>query len=200
MNYLAHLRLSPSDPLLRLGNLLGDFRRGLDTQLCAPLRHGIAQHLELDRFTDAHAAFRRSRARLAPPFARLSGVLVDVFYDHFLARGWSRWGDGRPLRAFADEVYRDLREHRALLTPQLRAASPHMAAQDWLGSYASLAGVDAVLARMAARMRRPSPLHRGGGQLRAHYGALAADFETFFPAALLRAGALHGEPPPDVRA
>jgi acyl carrier protein phosphodiesterase len=190
LNYLAHLRLSPADPQLRLGNLLGDFVRGVDVSLLpSRVQEGIAQHRLLDRFTDGHPAFRRSRARLGPAFARLSGVLVDVYYDHFLARGWERWGDGRTLPAFASETYRLLDEHRHSLTPPLRAALPHMVAQDWLGSYAEVEAIDATLARMAARMSRPTSLAEGGRELRAHYEALQADFAEFFPAAMARAGA-----------
>jgi len=191
LNWLAHLRLSPVDPQLRLGNLLGDFVRGVDVSLLPPqVQAGIEQHRSLDRFTDGHLVFRRSRARLGPGFARLSGVLVDVYYDHFLARGWERWGDGRPLPDFAGDVYRLLGQQHQWLTPPLRAALPHMVAQDWLGSYGDLEAIDATLARMAARLSRPTSLAEGGRELRAHYEALQADFAEFFPEAMAWAGAV----------
>ena len=185
MNYLAHLRLAPAQPMLRLGNLIGDFRRGMPLDaLPATLRRGATQHLALDQFTDQHVSHRRSRARLTQPFARWSGVLVDVFYDHFLAIDWQRWGDGRPLATFTEELYQLLEEHRQLLPPQLRDAAPRMASQDWLGTYASLEGIDRVLSRMGQRIRRTNPVDRGGEQLRQHYDDLRADFEEFFPDAL----------------
>ncbi|MEC7583514.1 MAG: ACP phosphodiesterase [Planctomycetota bacterium] len=185
MNYLAHLRLSPAHAMLRLGNLCGDFRRGMPLDaLPAVLQRGAAQHLALDEFTDRHVIHRRSRARLAERFARWSGVLVDVFYDHFLASDWPRWGDGRPLPTFTGECYQLLEEHRALLPPQLQDAAPRMAAQDWLGAYASLEGIDRVLGRMSQRIRRANPVDQGGQQLRQHYDDLRTDFAEFFADAL----------------
>jgi acyl carrier protein phosphodiesterase len=190
LNWLAHLRLSPAEPQLQLGNLLGDFARGLDvSQLPERVQVGIAQHRRLDVFTDAHPVFRRSRARLGAGFQRLSGVLVDVFYDHFLARGWDRWGDGRPLAAFTAAVYRLLEGQRDTLPPSLRAALPHMVAQDWLGKYGELEAIDATLLRMAGRLSRPTLLAEGGRALRANYRELQADFAEFFPEAMAHAGA-----------
>lgn len=189
MNYLGHLRVAPTDPLVRIGNLLGDFMQGVElAALPAPLRVGVEQHRALDRFTDAHPAFRRSRGRVPPRLRRFAGVLVDVFYDHFLARDWHRWGDGRPLPEFTAEVYRDLRQHAGLLPERLARAAPRMAQHDWLGSYGDLALVDVTLARMAGRLRRASPLAEGGAVLRANHAALADDFAAFFPAVLERNG------------
>src|SRR5690349_14540980 len=101
MNWLAHLRLAPREPLLRLGNLAGDFVRGVYVSaLHGGLQRGIAMHRAIDRFVDAHHAVRTAKERLQPPFRRFAGVLVDVWFDHFLARGWQRFGDGRTLAAF----------------------------------------------------------------------------------------------------
>lgn len=182
MNWLAHLRLAPADPLLRIGNLCGDFVRGADVASLHPtLRHGIAQHRAIDRFVDAHEVVRRSRARVGPPFRRFAGVLVDVYHDHFLARAWDRLGDGRSLAAFAAGVHDELAFHRDLLPPRLRAALPAMRSQRWLVAYAELEGIGHVLGRMAQRLRRPSPLGRGGEPLRAAYGDLERDFTALWP-------------------
>lgn len=182
MNWLAHLRLAPEDPMLVIGNLCGDFVAGVDlTRLPPELRRGILQHRAIDRFVDAHAVMLRSRQRLGPGLRRFAGVLVDVFYDHFLARDWDAFGDGRPLPAFAAATYALLDEHAAVLPDRLRDALPAMRAQDWLASYARLDGIDRALARMAARLRRPSPLGNGGAALRAAYAGLGSDFAELWP-------------------
>jgi len=182
MNWLAHLRLAPTEPLLRIGNLCGDFVAGVDLASLPPaIQGGIWQHRALDRFVDAHAITAQSRQRLGLPFRRFAGVLVDVFYDHFLARDWARLGDGRPLAAFATATYDLLDAHAAVLPERLRAALPAMRAQDWLASYAELDGIDVVLARMAARLGRPTPLGEGGTVLRACYEALGEDFAALWP-------------------
>ena len=182
MNWLAHLRLSPREPLVRLGNLAGDFVRGVDVAALHPeLQRGIAMHRAIDRFVDAHAAVRAAKERLQPPFRRFAGVLVDVWFDHFLARDWQRLGDGRPLAAFVAEVHADLHTHVASLPPDLRAAAPHFERGGWLVDYAQIDGIARVLAAMGRRIARPSPLADGTTPLRAHYAELAADFERLWP-------------------
>lgn len=185
MNYLAHLRLAPDDPMLRLGNLLGDFMRGVDmASLPPPLQRGVAQHRAIDRFTDRHPLFRQSRARLPAPFRRFGGVLVDVYYDHFLARHWDRFGDGGPLGEFTQRAYRELGALAQWLPPRLAQAAPRMREGDWLLGYRELHAIDDVLARMARRLRHDNPLAQGGEPLRSCYGELQSDFEAFFPALL----------------
>lgn len=182
MNWLAHLRLAPEDPLLAIGNLCGDFVAGVDlTRLAPELQRGIWQHRAIDRFVDAHAVMRRSRQRLGPELRRFAGVLVDVFYDHFLARDWAALGDGRPLATFAAATYALLERHEAVLPVRLRQALPAMREQNWLASYARLDGIDQALARMATRLRRPSPLGAGGIALRAAYAPLGSDFAELWP-------------------
>lgn len=182
MNWLAHLRLAPDDPLLRIGNLCGDFVRGVDLASLHPvLQQGVQQHRAIDRFVDAHEVVRRSRARLDPPFRRYTGVLVDVFYDHFLARSWQRLGPGGSLEAFAAATHASLREHHDLLPPRLQQAVHWMQSERWLVGYAELAGIDAVLRRMAGRLSRENPLADGGEQLQRHFAGLETDFEVLWP-------------------
>jgi acyl carrier protein phosphodiesterase len=182
VNWLAHLRLAPEDPLLRIGNLCGDFVAGVDlTRLPPELQRGIWQHRAIDRFVDAHPVMRRSRQRLGPGLRRFAGVMVDVFYDHFLARDWAALGDGGPLPAFAAATYALLERHAAVLPDRLREALPAMRAENWLASYARLDGIDLALARMATRLRRPSPLGHGGEALRAAYAPLGSDFAELWP-------------------
>src|SRR5688572_8345575 len=89
MNWLAHLLLAEPTPQFRLGAILPDL---VSMQVLAGLppdfQRGIRQHRQVDAYTDSHAIFRRSVQRLDPPFRRFGGILVDIFYDHFIARDW----------------------------------------------------------------------------------------------------------------
>lgn len=182
MNYLAHLRLAPPEDGLRVGNLLGDFAQGLDlADLPAALRQGVEHHREIDRFTDHHPAFRRSRARLPETLQRFGGVLVDVYYDHFLARHWERFGDGRPLTEFTQDCYRALDDHADLLPRRMNRAAFHLRRLDWLARYRDVFHVDDVTEKIAGRMRRRTPIAEGGRALRASYGGFERDFYSIFP-------------------
>lgn len=182
MNWLAHLRLSPPRPLLRLGNLCGDFVRGVDVAALHPdLQRGIAMHRAIDRFVDAHPVVVRARQRLQPPFRRFAGVLLDVCFDHFLARDWARLGDGGPLATFLSVVHGELVAHHDALPARLQAIAPRFAAEGWLAGYATVAGIERVFAAMASRVARPTPLAMGGEVLVRDYDALAADFAALWP-------------------
>lgn len=182
MNYLAHLYLSEHSDAALVGNLLGDFVKGRPESLnFAPgLQRGILLHRRVDSFTDAHPVFRNSRSRLAPQYRRFGGIIVDLAYDHFLARNWSKLSN-EPLEHFAARAYRALEDHHRLLPPRLQRMAPIMAEQDWLVAYARLDNVERSLAGISRRLSRPTPLARAGNELRRHYGGLEADFLAFLP-------------------
>jgi len=181
MNYLAHLLLADQSPASLVGGLLGDFAKGLDvSSLPEAVREALLQHRRIDAFTDAHPLVRRSRARVSREFSRFSGILVDVFYDHFLARRWPDYTP-EPLGAFAARVYAALREHKHLLPERLARVLPRMASEDWLCGYAEIENVGHALAGLERRFSRPTGLSRALGELTRNHDAMHADFAEFFP-------------------
>lgn len=190
MNYLAHALLAGPRPASRLGGMLGDFVKGPLNSLTvtAPLPPevvaGIALHRRIDSYADQHAAFRLSRARVSALRRRFSGVMVDMFYDHFLARHWSSFCN-QPLEAFTAETYALLSSNESLLPLRLARALPRMRADDWLASYRSVEAIGEALDRMAVyRLRRENPLAGAVEELRADYAAYETDFRIFFADAL----------------
>jgi len=184
MNYLAHALLSRATPELLTGGLLGDFVKGrLDDRYPPSVCAGIALHRAIDRFTDDHPLVLASRTCIAPERRRFAGILVDVFYDHFLARHWRRYHD-QPLERFTRHVYAVLWPQRRQLPERLQRILPWMRADDWLASYAEIESVDAALHGMARRFRfasRAAPMADGVHDLLAHYSAMENHFHVFFP-------------------
>ena len=184
MNYLAHLFLSRESPEAMTGGLLGDFVKGaVGPQYSPAVRAGILLHRDIDRFTDAHPTVRASRALVSPPRRRFAGILVDVFYDHFLARRWAEFCPV-PLAEFTEGVYGILWPQRANFPERLQHILPHMRADDWLGSYAELWAVDAALNGIARRFHRfPRAAAFAGGvqELERNYSELENQFRAFFP-------------------
>ena len=181
MNYLAHLLLSDPHPESLVGSLLGDFARGVDLALLSPrMRAGVELHFRVDAFTDAHAVVRESKRRISPPHRRYAGVLVDVFYDHFLALDWHHYAP-LTLDEFARSAYEALEAHVPVLPERMAGMCRAMAAGDWLTSYREVESIDQVLRRMSRRLRRENDLGSGIEALRASYEPLRGDFHRFFP-------------------
>lgn len=184
MNYLAHAFLARHTPELLTGGMLGDFVKGaLDDRYGPAVRAGIALHRAIDRYTDAHELAHASRALVSRERRRFAGILVDVFYDHFLARHWPRYSP-LPLTAFTGEVYATLWPQRAGFPERLQRMLPWMRADDWLASYADIEAVDAALHGIARRLKRyprAVALETGVEELLANYAALEAQFLAFFP-------------------
>ncbi|MCW5624651.1 MAG: DUF479 domain-containing protein [Burkholderiales bacterium] len=182
MNFLAHLYLTPDTPDGLLGSLLGDFVKGpLDQAGYAPdVTAAIKLHRRIDTFTDAHPVVLASKARLGPDLRRYAGILVDVYYDHFLAKSWERLHP-EPLPAFARRVYGELEAHPHPVPDAFARMLPWLVRQDWLASYRSVDGVHEALTRMQRRFSRPTPLAEGAAALQRHYDDFAADFAAFLP-------------------
>ena len=181
MNWLAHLYLSEPTPAFRIGNLLPDLAPASELMnLPGDFRRGVEQHRRIDAFTDSHPIVRQSMHRISPPFRRFAGILVDVFYDHILAREWDSFSSV-PLSDFAIEVYSSFECHRDDIPPVAYIRLEHMRAGDLLCSYRELNGISIALGRIASRLSRPVPLAEAVCILEADYNSFYSDFTTFFP-------------------
>lgn len=186
MNWLAHLHLSEDDVEVRLGNVIADFIKGEKRQALNPrIRRGVACHMFIDSYTDAHPVFLRSRQRISLANRKFAGIVVDVFYDHFLSIRWPDFS-AQPKRAFIDGIYADFDRYTEMALPDARRFVLRMAEDDWLGEYETLTGIERTLARISGRLNRPGLLVPLAAELSANYTGLADDFTEFYPA--LRAG------------
>ena len=182
MNFLAHLYLSGDDPDIQLGNFLGDFVRGRNWSARFPenIAAGIAMHRRIDEITDAHPVVRLSKMRLRPAHRHYSGVIVDIFYDHFLAVAWSEHHQ-LPLTEFAHQFYRHATERKNLLPERAAWVLEHMMKGDWITGYQSLEGIHRVLCGMARRTNFASGMEVASDALKAGYADFENEFSTFFP-------------------
>lgn len=185
MNYLVHFLLAGDDEELRLGNLLGDFVKGRVERfdhrgVTERLRTGIQMHRTIDVFSDRHPAVHRSKRILAPEYGRLSGVIVDMFYDHVLARRWTEHHP-RPLSDYTQDVYRTLRGNLHRLPAAVHPMVKSMSRGDWLRGYASECGIERALQGMARRRPVAAKIGAAGRMLSDHFERFSADFDEFLP-------------------
>jgi acyl carrier protein phosphodiesterase len=185
MNFLAHALLAGSADADRIGGLLGDFVKGpLPAGLPPALAAGVALHRAIDSFADRHPAFVTSRRRIGATRRRVSGVLVDLFYDHLLARDWAEHGCGT-LDNYTARLYACLPDYLDFFPESARDTVRLMRANDWLGAYRDVAAVGVAIDRMAVhRLRRANTLGGGIDEFLADADGFAADFRRFLPDAL----------------
>jgi acyl carrier protein phosphodiesterase len=180
MNFLAHAYLSGSDENILVGNFIADHVKGKAVERYPEkIMVGIRLHRRIDAFTDLHPVFRKSTARLRESYGRYSGVIVDMFYDHFLARNWSNYS-AVPIRQFTSGIYKVVMRHFLILPPKTRRILPFMAADDWLAGYAYLEGLNLALNGMSRRTNFNSGMEHAVEALKKDYDLYKAEFEEFF--------------------
>ena len=180
MNYLAHLHLGGQRPDQLLGSLYGDFVKGrLQGQFAPEVEAGIQLHRRIDVFTDRHPLVDIALGRFSDTRRRYAGIVLDVFFDHCLARDWRLYAD-QPLAQFTADVYRVL-SREPQLPERLAKIAPHMVANDWLGSYQEFEVLDQVLRGISRRLSRPEELAGAMQELRRLYEPLSEDFALFYP-------------------
>ncbi|MGG6296477.1 ACP phosphodiesterase [Leptolyngbya sp. AN02str] len=181
MNYLAHAFLAQSDPELVIGGFLGDFVKGAIAQLYTPtIRQGIELHRHIDSYTDQHELVRASKQLFSAQRRRFAGIMLDVFYDHLLAKHWNQYST-IPLRQFAQQVYHILQKHETILPDRLQRMLPYMVEQDWLSSYQQLDSIGKTLNRISQRLKCRNTLVNSLEELEQHYLELEQHFLMFFP-------------------
>ena len=180
MNYLAHLHLGGQRPGQLLGSLYGDFVKGrLQGQFEPEVEAAIQLHRSIDVYTDRHPLVDVSLSRFSVTRRRYAGIVLDVFFDHCLARDWTLYAD-RPLTQFTSNVYRVL-SAESQLPERLAKIAPHMMAHDWLGSYREFDVLEQVLLGISRRLTRPEELAGAMQELRVLYEPLSEDFRLFYP-------------------
>jgi len=181
VNYLAHLYLSGSNEGLLIGNFIADAVKGKAMNTYSDeVRRGIVLHRAIDQFTDDHPLHRASRTKLHHRYGHYSGVLVDIYYDHFLAKYWHDYSDTE-LLAYTKEVYAVMQKNKAVLPERITYMLQYMIPHNWLYNYANLEGVHKVFCGMAKRTKFESNMETGVEDLKEKYDEFKADFTDFFP-------------------
>lgn len=181
MNFLAHTYLSGCNEEIIVGNFMGDYVKGKNyIHLPEKVRKGILIHRDIDSFTDTHSITRSSRMRLMKEYRKYAGVIVDIFYDHFLASTWRDYC-GIPLREYVDRTYALLKRNYKTLPQGIKVWFPTFLENNWMLAYQTIDGIELVLDRMSANTSLPDHTTFAIERLRAEYDEFDAEFAEFFP-------------------
>jgi acyl carrier protein phosphodiesterase len=180
MNYLAHIYLSGTNDLLKIGNFMADSIKGNDYEKYAPeIKKGILLHRHIDSFTDSHPIYRRSKHRLHEKYGHYSGVIMDILYDYFLAKNWSKYSDEK-LEDYANDFYQLLQDNYDILTERIKRIMPYMIAQNWLVSYATIEGIEMILFQMDYKTKHRANMQEAVVELQDFYSEFESEFFLFF--------------------
>ena len=181
MNFLAHLYLSGDNEDIITGNFIADHVKGNGiNKFSEPIRKGILLHREIDQFTDSHPQFILSKNRLAPNYRKYAGVIVDMYYDHFLSAFWQDYSD-EPIAKFTRRMYKILLKRFLILPPKTKRILPFMAKDNWLVGYGKPEGLGRALSGMAYRTPFDSGMENAVNDLLNDYVVYKKEFESFFP-------------------
>lgn len=181
MNFLAHIYLSGENDLIKIGNFMADGIRGKQFEhFPEDVQKGILLHRFIDTYTDSHDVFRQSTKRLHEKYHHYAGVIVDIVYDHFLAKNWEKYSDEK-LDRFVNQFYRSLHENYPILTEKTQDMMPYMIKQNWLLSYQTVEGIHQILTQMdRRRSKNQSNMQFASAELKEFYPEFEREFTLFF--------------------
>ena len=179
MNFFAHLVLADNSVHSRVGNLLGDFARGLESDGLHPaVLAGLHNHRRVDQFTDHHPQVLQMKRSFTRQRRRFAGIALDVLFDHLLLKHWQQLSDVPKAQVVAS-LYRDLKQGQHLMPAKMQQATSRLVEHDWFRSYESLDGIAYALERIASRIRFEHQFSGIGEELELHYQQFDAGFQLF---------------------
>lgn len=180
MNFLAHIYLSGNTEGVIIGNFIGDAIKGNRyNNYTEDIKQGILLHRKIDSFTDKHEIVGKSKRKLRNHYGKHAGVVIDIFYDHFLVKNWQNYSNEN-LNDFIQNAYKILMAHNNILPNEVLRYLPYMILNDWLGSYKHIDSIKMVLNGMSRRTSLPNKTNFAIETLEKNYYEFDSEFNTFF--------------------
>ena len=180
MNFLAHIYLSGNNDNIKIGNFIADSIKGKKyLEYPLEIQKGVLLHRQIDSFTDKHPTVKISKERLHSRYRHYDGVIIDILYDHFLAKNWSNYCQ-IPLDNYVQSFYDLLKTNYNILPEKVQHFLPYMISGNWLYNYKTIEGIERVLQGMDRRTQNKSQMHLTIEDLNLHFIEFENDFTIFF--------------------
>ncbi len=181
MNFLSHLYLSGDSEGLLIGNFIADSVKGSTfNNFSAEIQKGILLHRKIDSFTDAHPIVDLSKDRLRTKYKKYASVIVDIYYDHYLAVNWENYST-ESLDQYTKNVYSLIEKHKHTFPLKSQMFTKYMLEYNILSAYAHFEGIEKVLQGMSRRASFVSNMEYAIQDLKEHYPLFENEFKEFFP-------------------
>ncbi|MDX1283947.1 MAG: ACP phosphodiesterase [Draconibacterium sp.] len=162
-----------------MGNFIGDYIKGNKYQdYPEEIAKGIILHRKIDTFTDRHFKHKEAKLFFRDNFGLYSGIVVDFFYDHFLAKNWNDYSEDT-LRAFSKKVHAILLSNFRYLPTRVQGFLPFLIQNKRLESYATVDGIINSMRIMANYTSLPAKSDEAKNILEKNYQSLEQNFSEF---------------------
>lgn len=180
MNYLAHSFLSDNKPGLIVGNFIADHLHGNHFEDYSPeIIEGIKLHRSIDSFTDSHPKFLESKRFFYKGFEKYSGILIDIFFDHLLARNFDYYSP-TPLKLYSENIYQVYKSHSHVLPKSSSNFLSYVLENNIYEAYGTEKGIETVLFHLSHRIKHGVWLNESLHLFKEHEERLEENFQTFF--------------------
>jgi acyl carrier protein phosphodiesterase len=168
-------------------NLQGDYIKGKNLSKHPQIvQHGIHLHRTIDHFIDTHPAVRHLLKKLYPHLPKISGIAVDLYFDHLLAKNWVQYHN-QSLRDFVDSFHQFTPSFHNELHEDFSFMLSKMQEYDWLYQYQYLKGLSAASTGLSRRISFENNLYQAPHvyqqlekEILTAFGEFMHDAETFF--------------------
>ena len=179
MNYLAHLYLSGNNEKIIVGNFIGDHIKGKNFKKYSPqIQKGILIHRKIDTFTDQHQLFRETKQFVKNEYGLYSGIIVDFYFDHILAKNWHLFSDSS-LREFAKKIHAILLSNYFHLPKKIKGFLPFLIQNKRLESYQTIEGIAKSIKIMSQYTTLPDKTAIAIDILKNNYSQIEKNFFVF---------------------
>ena len=182
MNHFAHLVLSQPTVESAVGNLLGDFARGLDLATLPPsVKAGLQNHRAVDSYTDRHPLITDLKNLFSSQRRRFAGIALDIYFDHLLINYWDRFEAGTPEQA-TQYFYQRLAAGQPLMPgEEMRRVTKRIIRYDWFTCYREIESIAESLDQVAGRIRFTNHFDNAIEDLQRNQTEIQEVFFEFYP-------------------
>ncbi len=181
MNYLAHIYLSGNNKNVQLGNFMGDFVKGNGLNVYDhDIQKGILLHRKIDSYTDQHPIVTDLNKFLNPTFSKFSPIILDMYFDYFLAKNFSTFSHNLGLRLFTYKFNVHLLRNYPILPEKIKRFVFHFVFTNRLYQYQHIQGLSNSLLIMSKYKNASINPTNSINFLQLHEDYLFENFKIFF--------------------
>ena len=139
-------------------NLYGDFVKGKDlSNYPEKIQVGIRLHRRIDNFIDHHPDVIELLHLLYEPLPKVSGIAVDLYFDHLLAKNWNIFHD-KDYDLFVNEFYASIDFNNVNYSERFYMMLNKMKEINWLHYYQFMEGLEKSSYGLSKRISFPNQL------------------------------------------